>query len=117
VQLQRIVIREKERVRKVRAKRRKVAGRPATKAKTKPKPPLPQIFGEGIHDPLVKITPEVKDRINQAGLRVTREVIDGKGPTDRDETGNEYYQLIAEMEHMTSHDIYTLFVSGNPFQS
>jgi hypothetical protein len=115
VELQRIVIREKERVRKVRAKRKGLAKVEPKKAI--PKPPLLQVFGEGVRDPIVEVTPEIKARIGHAGLRVTREMIDGHGPTDRDDDGTEYYQLIATMEHMTPHDIYTLFVSGNPYQS
>jgi hypothetical protein len=76
------------------------------------KPPLPQIFGKNRHELLIRAGREIRARIDEANDHVVVELGLGHEATDRDDdSGFEYYQLIAQIEKMSPHDIYTLFRS------
>lgn len=92
----------------------KPAKKPAKPAKPKPpkKTPLSQIFGKNRHEVLQRLKGEIKRRVEEAQDAVIQSLERGHEAKDRDEeTGLEYYQLIAEVENMSPHDIYTLFKS------
>ncbi len=91
--------------------KKKPKGKPA-KVKKPAKTPLPRIFGKHRHELLMRAGKEIRERINEANDLVVQELARGNEARDRDEdTGIEYYQLIAQIENMSPHDIYTLFKS------
>lgn len=54
---------------------------------------------------------EIRERILEAEALVRQAQERGHDATDLSEIGYEYYQLIAAVEAMSPHDIYTLFKS------
>jgi len=76
-----------------------------------PKKPLPQLFGKHRGEVLYPIRGEVKERVQEAEGLIEQARKRGKKATSISEIGYEYYQLIAAIEKMTPHDIYTLFMS------
>lgn len=78
---------------------------------TLPKTPLPQLFGKNRRETLVPIVGEIQDRLVEAEALVAQ--VQGRGlkASSISEVGYEYYQLIAAIEKMSPHDIYTLFMS------
>jgi hypothetical protein len=93
------------------AKPPKKAKKPAKKPEKPKKTPLPQIFGKNRHEVLMPIKGEIKARILEAEALVRQAQERGHDATDLSEIGYEYYQLIAAVESMSPHDIYTLFKS------
>ncbi len=76
-----------------------------------PKTPLPQLFGKDRKEKLVPFGEEIKARIMEAEALVAQVQERGLKASSISEVGYEYYQLIAAIEKMSPHDIYTLFVS------
>jgi hypothetical protein len=72
---------------------------------------LPQLFGKNRHEVLVPIRGEIKERVQEAEALIEQARNRGKKATSISEIGYEYYQLIAAIEKMSPHDIYTLFMS------
>jgi hypothetical protein len=85
--------------------------KPPEKPKKPEKTPLPQIFGKNRHEVLLPLKGEIKSRILEAESLVRQAQERGHDATDLSEIGYEYYQLIAAVENMSPHDIYTLFKS------
>lgn len=78
---------------------------------TPPKTPLPQLFGKDRKERLIPFGEEIKARIMEAEALVAQVQERGLKASSISEVGYEYYQLIAAIEKMSPHDIYTLFVS------
>lgn len=85
-----------------------------------PKPPkvwIGQLFGKNRREKIRAITPEDRERIKEAedaireAEKQTRRLGLPFGPTEPSPLGYEYYQLIAAVEKMSPHDVYTLFMS------
>jgi hypothetical protein len=91
------------------AKPSKKAAKPPTKPPEKT--PLPQIFGANRKEILIPIKGEIRGRILEAEALVRQVLMRGHEASDPSEIGYEYYQLIAQIEKMSPHDIYTLFKS------
>ncbi len=90
------------------------------KPKEPPKPPkvwISQLFGKNRREKIRAITPEDRERIKEAEeaieemRRHTRRQGLPFGATEPSPLGYEYYQLIAAVEKMSPHDVYTLFMS------
>ena len=92
-------------------KPRKPRKRKPTEPKKPQKTPLPQIFGKNRDEVLTPIKGEIRARILEAEALVRQAQERGHDATDLSEIGYEYYQLIAAVEAMSPHDIYTLFKS------
>lgn len=95
--------------------KKKPPKKPPKKPEKKPekpkKTPLPQIFGKNRHETLLPLKGEIKARILEAETLVRQAQERGHDATDLSEIGYEYYQLIAAVENMSPHDVYTLFKS------
>jgi len=76
-----------------------------------PKTPLPQLFGKNRDEILVPIVGDIKARILEAEALIAQVQERGLKASSISEVGYEYYQLIAAIEKMSPHDIYTLFMS------
>jgi hypothetical protein len=87
------------------------------KPKAPPKPPktwIGQLFGKNRREKIRPITEEDRARIKDAEAAIKeaqRHERRKLKPDDISPLGYEYYQLIAAMEKMSSHDVYTLFMS------
>ena len=90
------------------------------KPKAPPKPPkqwISQMFGKNRREKIRAITSEDRQRIKDAEesieetRRQTRKHHLPFGPTEISPLGYEYYELIAAIEKMSAHDVYTLFMS------
>lgn len=80
-------------------------------AKPPEKVPIPQIFGKNRHEVLTPIKGMIRQRIIEAEALVRQVQERGHDASDLSEIGYEYYQLIASVENMSPHDVYTLFRS------
>jgi len=69
------------------------------------------LFGKNRKETLVPIVGEIKDRITEAEALIAQVQARGLKASSISEVGYEYYQLIAAIEKMSPHDIYTLFMS------
>lgn len=94
--------------------------KPKKPSKAPPKPPktfISRLFGKDRHTLARKITSEDEARIKEAvqAIEEAREEARKQkkpfGPTVISKYGYEYYELIASIEKMSPHDIYTLMVS------
>jgi hypothetical protein len=109
-------LREKEerRQEKERAKRREKARlrrEERRKLAEKTRPMIDQIYGMRRKEKIRKISAEDKERIKEAEFMVRDLIMKGEGPSDLSALGIQYYELIAAIEKMSPHDIYTLFMS------
>jgi hypothetical protein len=82
-----------------------------------PKRRIPQIFGANRREKIRPITQEDRERLKEASLDIeevriqTRRLKLPFGPTEISPVGYEYYELIAALEKMSPHDVFTLFMS------
>lgn len=76
-----------------------------------------QLFGKNRRETIRPVTPEDRQRIKEVeeviaeAERQARRLRLPFGPTEPSPLGYEYYQLIAGVEKMSAHDVYTLFMS------
>jgi hypothetical protein len=105
---------------KTKAKKPTKAKPKKKKVKSVKKPPkayISQMFGKSRREKIRPITEEDRERITEAEesiaetKRQTRRVGLPFGPSEISPLGYEYYELIAAMEKMSPHDVYTLFMS------
>lgn len=100
-------------------KKKPVKKKPTKKAKPVeiPKRRITQIFGKSRKEKIRPVTEEDRERIKEALLDIeevrkqTRKAKLPFGPTEISPLGYEYYELIAALEKMSAHDVYTLFMS------
>jgi hypothetical protein len=75
------------------------------------------LFGKNRHEHIRRQTNVDRERIKEAeeaikeAERQSRRLRLPFGPTEPSPLGYEYYQLIAAVEKMSPHDVYTLFMS------
>jgi hypothetical protein len=75
---------------------------------------MDRLFGKNRRHKLRPVTEEDRERIKEAKKTIEdAERNEGKKlkPEDISPVGYEYYQLIAAVEKMSPHDVYTLFMS------